>query len=50
MAIEIVDLSMKHGDFPQLFVCLPEASSYNGDILLGEPRNKLNQEWDANGT
>ena len=53
MAIEIVDLSMKHGDFPQLFVCLPEGSSYNGDILcilLGEPRNKLNQKWDVNGT
>jgi hypothetical protein len=24
MAIEIVDLPMKHGDFPSFFVCLPE--------------------------
>ena len=24
MAIEIVDLPMKHDDFPPLFVCLPE--------------------------
>ena len=24
MAIEIVDLPIKNGDFPELFVCLPE--------------------------
>ena len=53
MAIEIVDLSMKHGDFPQLFVCLPEGSSYNGDILwyfIGRTKKqiepKMGCKWD----
>ena len=26
MAIEIVDLPIKNGDFPEFFVCLPEGS------------------------
>ena len=29
MAIEIVDLPNTNGDFPQLFVCLPEGNTYN---------------------
>jgi hypothetical protein len=28
MAIEIVDLPMKNGDFPEFFVCLPEGTIY----------------------
>ena len=39
MAIEIVDLSTKNGDFPQLCGCLPEGilmesnGFFNGDLM-----------------
>ena len=30
MAIEIVDLTIKNGDFPELFVCLPGVTNQQG--------------------
>ena len=35
IAIEIVDLPIKHGDFPQFFVCLPEGTNGNADFVDG---------------
>jgi len=46
MAIEIVDLPMKHGDFPLFFVCLPgrvlEHITYQAsDQSPGAPTRRL---------
>ena len=51
MAIEIVDLSIKHGDFPWFFVCLPGRvkSTSMASPLRGfteKPKKKKRREFD----
>ena len=40
MAIEIVDLPIQNGDFPQFFVCLPE-----GTTLFRIPHEYTSRCW-----
>ena len=41
MAMEIIDWPINHGDFPWLFVCLPDGKKSQGKSEMGLARNEI---------